>query len=85
MQPIVYRAINLGLGVGGRINFYSIRWHEYGGAWFCRTNVGRRMFNLWHCRMNSVIDVYACFKVVFLDSLAFTASLSELVSLDCGM
>ena len=33
----------VGLGMGGRINFYSIRWHEHGGAWFRGANVRRRM------------------------------------------
>jgi hypothetical protein len=45
-QTSVLLTINVGLGMGSRIDFYSIRWHEHGGACFCRANVGWGMSRL---------------------------------------
>lgn len=46
LSVLLTRVSNVGLGMGGRINFYSIRWHEHGGAWFRGANVRRRMSKL---------------------------------------
>jgi len=56
--------INVGLGMGGCIDFYFVRWHEHGGARFCRANVRWCASKLWH-RRYSVADVCAFFQLYF--------------------